>query len=201
MAVNERTFEIGVLAALGWSPRRILRLILIEGVIMSAAGGVIGIILGALTMEMAAKTKFAAGLIVPYLSGWSIAQALIFVFIAGPLARSTGPWRATRLLPADRAPQDLTPCPSGTAVRCQWRQQKRPICLAEVWPCSPDSVPFRQDVKSARHAETQAEGDRTHARGSKGSLQVCCYRMAAYGGRGWGLGQRPSSWPSSSAIS
>jgi putative ABC transport system permease protein len=101
MAVNERTFEIGVLAALGWSPRRILRLILIEGVIMSAAGGVIGIILGALTMEMAAKTKFAAGLIVPYLSGWSIAQALIFVFIAGPLGALYPAWRATRLLPAE----------------------------------------------------------------------------------------------------
>ncbi|MBZ9767230.1 ABC transporter permease [Mesorhizobium sp. CA6] len=101
MAVNERTFEIGVLAALGWAPRRILRLILIEGVFMSAAGGVIGIVLGALTMEAAAKTRVAAGLIVPYLSGWSIAQALIFVFIAGPLGALYPAWRATRLLPAE----------------------------------------------------------------------------------------------------
>ena len=101
MAVNERTFEIGVLAALGWSPQRILRLILIEGVLMSAAGGAIGIILGAVTMEMAARTKLAAGLIVPYLSGWSIAQALIFVFVAGPLGALYPAWRATRLLPAE----------------------------------------------------------------------------------------------------
>jgi putative ABC transport system permease protein len=101
MAVNERTFEIGVLAALGWSPRRILRLILIEGVLMSAAGGVIGIILGAGVMEMAARTKVAAGLIVPYLSGWSIAQALVFVFVAGPLGALYPAWRATRLLPAE----------------------------------------------------------------------------------------------------
>lgn len=100
MAVNERTFEIGVLAALGWSPQRILRLILIEGVLMSAAGGVIGIVLGAVTMEMAARTKLAAGLMVPYLSGWSIAQALILVFVAGPLGALYPAWRATRLLPA-----------------------------------------------------------------------------------------------------
>ena len=101
MAVNERTFEIGVLSALGWSGRRILRLIVIEGLLMSAAGGVIGIILGAAAMELAAKTRFAAGLIVPYLSGWSIAQALIFVFIAGPIGALYPAWRATRLLPAE----------------------------------------------------------------------------------------------------
>ena len=85
MAVNERTFEIGVLSALGWSAGRILRLIVIEGVLMSVVGGTIGIILGAIAMEMAARTRFEARLIVPYLSGWSIAQSLIFVLIARPL--------------------------------------------------------------------------------------------------------------------
>ena len=101
MAVNERTFEIGVLAALGWSPRRILRLIVIEGVLMSAAGGVTGILLGAAAMQLAARTRFAAGLIVPYLSGWSVTQALIFVLIAGPVGAIYPAWRATRLLPAE----------------------------------------------------------------------------------------------------
>ena len=101
MAVNERTFEIGVLAAIGWSPQRILRLIVIEGVIMCAAGGIAGICLGVIAMEVAARTKFAAGLIVPYLSTWSLAQALIFVFIAGPLGALYPAWRATRLLPAE----------------------------------------------------------------------------------------------------
>lgn len=101
MAVNERTFEIGVLAAVGWSPRRILRLILIEGVLMSAVGGIIGIVLGVIAMELAARTEFAAGLIVPYLTGWSVLQALIFVLVAGPIGALYPAWRATRLLPAE----------------------------------------------------------------------------------------------------
>jgi putative ABC transport system permease protein len=101
MAVNERTFEIGVLGAVGWSPPRVLRLILIEGVLMSAIGGVIGIFLGIAAMEGAARTELAAGLIVPYLTGGSVAQALIFVLIAGPLGALYPAWRATRLLPAE----------------------------------------------------------------------------------------------------
>ncbi len=106
MAVNERTFEIGVLASVGWAPRRILRLILIEGVLMSAVGGIMGVIIGALAMEMASRTQFAAGLLVPYLTGWSVFQALVFVLIAGPLGALYPAWRATRLLPAEalRAP-------------------------------------------------------------------------------------------------
>jgi putative ABC transport system permease protein len=101
MAVNERTYEIGVLAAVGWSPGRILRLILIEGVIMSAIGGVIGVGLGIVAMDVASRTEIAAGLMEPYLTPGSVAQALIFVLIAGPLGALYPAWRATRLSPAE----------------------------------------------------------------------------------------------------
>jgi putative ABC transport system permease protein len=101
MAVNERTFEIGVLAAVGWSPPRILRLILIEGVLMSAIGGIIGIGLGMLAMEIASRTEVAAGLLEAYLTAQSVIQALIFVLIAGPLGALYPAWRATRLQPAE----------------------------------------------------------------------------------------------------
>ena len=101
MAVNERTFEIGVLAAVGWSPTRILSLILIEGIIMSAVGGVIGIGLGVVAMDVASRTEIAAGLVEPYLTAAFVAQALIFVLIAGPLGALYPAWRATRLQPAE----------------------------------------------------------------------------------------------------
>jgi putative ABC transport system permease protein len=101
MAVNERTFEIGVLAAIGWSPPRILRLILIEGILMSVIGGVIGIGLGVVAMEIASRTEVAAGLLEAYLTPESVVRALIFVLIAGPLGALYPAWRATRLQPAE----------------------------------------------------------------------------------------------------
>ncbi len=46
MAVEERTHEIGILGAIGWSRQRILWLIVCEGLILSVLGGLAGIILG-----------------------------------------------------------------------------------------------------------------------------------------------------------
>jgi putative ABC transport system permease protein len=101
MAVTERTFEIGVLAAVGWSPLRILRLILIEGVLMSAVGGIIGIGLGVIAMELASRTQVAAGMLESYLTAGSVVRAMVFVLIAGPLGALYPAWRATRLQPAE----------------------------------------------------------------------------------------------------
>jgi ABC-type lipoprotein release transport system permease subunit len=46
MAVYERTREIGVLGALGWKPRQISTLFILEGLMMGAVGIVFGVILG-----------------------------------------------------------------------------------------------------------------------------------------------------------
>ena len=46
MAVHERTRETGIMMAIGWSDRRIMTTIVIEGMIMGLAGSVIGIPLG-----------------------------------------------------------------------------------------------------------------------------------------------------------
>lgn len=46
MAVEERTHEIGILGAIGWSRQRILWLIVCEGVILSVFGGLAGLALG-----------------------------------------------------------------------------------------------------------------------------------------------------------
>src|SRR5262245_10180703 len=61
MAVNERTYEIGVLAALGWSDFGILSLIVLEGILLSAIGALLGLVLGLGVMEVAADTDMAAG--------------------------------------------------------------------------------------------------------------------------------------------
>jgi putative ABC transport system permease protein len=101
MAVSERTYELGILTAIGWSPVRILRLILIEGTIMTAVGGIIGVGLGILVMELVANTHIAAGLLEPYLTTGIIAEALISVLLIGPLGALFPALRAIRLKPAE----------------------------------------------------------------------------------------------------
>jgi putative ABC transport system permease protein len=101
MAVGERTFELGILASIGWRPSRILALILIEGFAISLIGGVIGLGLGILAMHVASWSRLAAGLLEPYLSSSLGLQALVAVLVAGPLGALYPAWRATRLLPAE----------------------------------------------------------------------------------------------------
>jgi putative ABC transport system permease protein len=101
MAVNERTFELGILASVGWRPARILRLILIEGSAISAIGGIIGLGLGVLTMHIISWTRLAAGLLEPYMTSGLVLQAVVAVLLAGPIGALYPAWRATRLRPAD----------------------------------------------------------------------------------------------------
>ena len=46
MAVLERTREIGILSAIGWSKERIMGALVIEGFLLSALGSALGIMLG-----------------------------------------------------------------------------------------------------------------------------------------------------------
>jgi putative ABC transport system permease protein len=46
MAVLERTREIGILSAIGWSTERIMTALIIEGFILSAVGSAGGIVVG-----------------------------------------------------------------------------------------------------------------------------------------------------------
>ena len=45
-SVMERTREIGIMKAIGATTRDIMSIFIIEGVLMSSVGGIIGIILG-----------------------------------------------------------------------------------------------------------------------------------------------------------
>lgn len=46
MSINERTREIGILLALGWQRRTIIKLIISESMILTLLGGAIGVVLG-----------------------------------------------------------------------------------------------------------------------------------------------------------
>lgn len=100
MTIQERTREIGIVAALGWSEKRIMVSIVLEGLMMGAVGCVLGVVLGYL-----ASFLFAAiPTIGRYLSFTPTAALIVPTVLAAVALCALGSlysaWRATRLTPA-----------------------------------------------------------------------------------------------------
>jgi len=78
-SVYERTKEIGILRAVGWTQRNIITLILTEGVVLSLIGGFIGVLLGSVVANfIGSYTGFDA-----YVSSNLIFQAMTFALTVG----------------------------------------------------------------------------------------------------------------------
>jgi ABC-type antimicrobial peptide transport system permease subunit len=101
MAVVERTQEIGVLRAVGWSSRRVMIMILKESLLVSLAGGVVGVGLGLLALG-------AMGWFSPLLENMAAQISLIHLMrafaVVVPVGLSGGAypaWRASRMQPVE----------------------------------------------------------------------------------------------------
>ncbi len=97
VAVTERTREIGVRKALGAPRKAILTQFLVEAVLLTAAGGVFGIILGA---SIAWLVK-ALSPLPSYVSLWSVITGLLFSAAVGVFFGLYPAMRASRLDPVD----------------------------------------------------------------------------------------------------
>jgi putative ABC transport system permease protein len=95
VSVVERTREIGIRKALGATNRGILHQFLAESVMLSIAGGIIGIIVGILVAFATANT-FQFPFVV---SGWSVVGGFGLSFIVGLLAGVIPSQNAARLTP------------------------------------------------------------------------------------------------------
>lgn len=100
MAVSERTREIGVLRAVGWSRRRILNLILMESLAVCLMGGVIGIGLGWLALALLGGGRLF-GADAGDIGVGLVAQALVLVATLGVAGGLYPAWRASRLTPVE----------------------------------------------------------------------------------------------------
>jgi ABC-type antimicrobial peptide transport system permease subunit len=101
MAVVERTREIGVLRAVGWSSFRVLQMILGESLIVSLLGGGLGLAIGwgALYGLRAIAMAFGAGN--ASLQPELIRQAALVVLVLGLAGGLYPAWRASRLQPVE----------------------------------------------------------------------------------------------------
>jgi ABC-type lipoprotein release transport system permease subunit len=101
MSVMERTREIGVLRAVGWSKRRVLWMILMESISVCLIGGIIGIAIGYGMISSLSRTTTIVGLNVKNIRPELIQQAFIVVFLLGLIGGLYPAWRASRLAPVE----------------------------------------------------------------------------------------------------
>jgi len=101
MAVAERTEEIGILSAIGWSPRRILALILLEGLMLGAIGGLIGCAAGVAAAYWIASLPVVGGFLEPQVTASLVAEVFAAVILLSGVGGLYPAWRASRALPAE----------------------------------------------------------------------------------------------------
>ena len=101
MAVVERTREIGVLRSVGWSKRRVLGMILGESVLIGFLGGVLGIGIGWLLINVFGDFAGFFGASSANITAELIQQAFLVVLLLGLVGGSYPAWRASRLPPVE----------------------------------------------------------------------------------------------------
>jgi putative ABC transport system permease protein len=101
MSVAERTKEIGILRAIGWKRRRIVRMILSESVLLSLAGGVLGALVAIGVTHLLGKNSAVAGLIDTTITGNVLIFGVLSALCIGVVGAAYPAFRGARLLPTE----------------------------------------------------------------------------------------------------
>jgi putative ABC transport system permease protein len=99
MSVFERTREIGILRALGWSGSRIVRLILLEASVLGLAGGLMGLAAGQFGLWALASIRATAGLPRVYPSPVHFGEAMCIALAISLAAGFLPAYRGARFPP------------------------------------------------------------------------------------------------------
>jgi len=100
MSTFERTHEIGTLRALGWSRQRVVWMVLAESVLLGAAGGLVGCLVGAALIQPMSRSpalSFLQGKLTPAL----LLQGMLTAVVLGSVGGIYPAWWASRLLPVE----------------------------------------------------------------------------------------------------
>jgi ABC-type lipoprotein release transport system permease subunit len=101
MSVFERTWEFGVLRALGWCRRRVLTLVLGESLALNGLGGLVGVGLGMAAVRAVERVPAVSGFLSTRFSPVLFAQAIGVALALGLVGGAYPAWRASRLAPAE----------------------------------------------------------------------------------------------------
>lgn len=140
MSVMERTREIGVLRATGWSSRRILGMIMSESLLVSLLGGAVGVLLGWLVLWAFSSAAGFFGASVTNIHQGILFQAFATVLILGLVGGSYPAWRASRLQPVEAlryeggtSGSEVRRLPvGGMAVQSLWQRSTRTLLTLGV---------------------------------------------------------------------
>jgi putative ABC transport system permease protein len=100
MTVFERRQEICVLLALGWQRGRIMRMVLWESALLGFAGGVAGVLIGAVGVQLLGMTPAIRGLLEPDVSINLLAISVAIAVAVGVVSGLYPAWRSSRLAPS-----------------------------------------------------------------------------------------------------
>jgi putative ABC transport system permease protein len=101
MSVFERTKEIGVLRAMGWSRWRVMTLILMEAAALGVAGGVVGVALGWGALHILGMLPQTASIVSSTLPLRTLLDGLVMAILVGVAAGSIPAWRGAQLSPVE----------------------------------------------------------------------------------------------------
>jgi len=101
MSVFERTQEIGILRAIGWSKRRVVRMVLLESVLLCLVGAVLGCLAALLILQVAARAPFASGMIDGRVTPLVFLVGLLGALLVGLLGGAYPARYGARLLPTE----------------------------------------------------------------------------------------------------
>ena len=98
-AVSERTGEIGVLRAIGWTQRRILTMIIGESLVLSLIAIVVGLVLAVGIVELITATHLL--MVVPSFSALLLLKGIGVALFLGIIGGLYPAYRASRLSPTE----------------------------------------------------------------------------------------------------
>jgi putative ABC transport system permease protein len=100
MSVFERKQEIAVLLAIGWRRSRIVRMILCESAMLGFFGGIIGVLLGIIGVQLLKRAPALRGMLEPDLRLNLMVMAVAIAVCVGVLSGLYPAWRSSRVEPS-----------------------------------------------------------------------------------------------------
>ena len=100
MTVFERKQEICILLAIGWKRGRIISMVLCESALLGFLGGIAGVLIGTIGVNVMEKLPAIHGLLEPDLSGRLFISSVLIAVAVGVVSGIYPAWRSSRLTPS-----------------------------------------------------------------------------------------------------